>query len=48
MNFVTEWVSTGIHPAHPRRPGGGGGGGSVRLGKRARRKFLTEDVTCCD
>ena len=26
MNFVTEKVSTGIHPAHPRRPGGGGGG----------------------
>ena len=24
MNFVAERDSTGIHPAHPRRPGGGG------------------------
>ena len=27
MNFVTERVSTGIHPVHPRTSSGGGGGG---------------------
>ena len=39
MNFVTERVSTGIHPAHPRRPGGGGGG--VRsFGKKGATKVF--------
>ena len=38
MNFVTEWVSTGIHPAHPRRPGGGGGVSS--FGKKGATKVF--------
>ena len=40
MNFVTEWVSTGIHPAHPRRPGGGGGAGVSSFGKKGATKVF--------